>query len=138
MAVDMEGEKTDRVVLDSDGCSRELAIACSPPYPNALIVGPPNTARRTLAILLPRLKLPVVHWHVGSNIKRFPPDSGTLVIWNVERLNAAHQRWLLDARQPYSAAQIIAVAATDLFERVECGEFLDTLYYRLNVVLIRA
>ncbi len=63
--------------------------------------------------------------------------TGTLVIWDVDRLNRMQQDWLLrwmDRR--FADVQIVSVAEHPVFPLVLREEFLATLYYRLNVVCL--
>jgi len=66
-----------------------------------------------------------------------PLAHGSLIVWNVDSLAPDRQRELLawiDARR--ACVQVIAVTANELFTRVQRGEFLDALYYRVNTVRI--
>jgi Sigma-54 interaction domain len=115
--------------------SPEGAIFGPPFHPNVLIIGSPNVSGAATAELLPRLRHPLVVWDTAIGGECPSIAQGTLVILNLERLDRAEQRQLLDFTDASRRlVQIVSVATTDLFGLVERGEFLDALYYRLNTV----
>ncbi len=115
----------------------EMAILARAPYPNGLFVG--VHAARALAALLPHVSRVVTEWDPRTCAELPRVANGTLVIWHVDLLDAHAQRRLHDFLDPSNqAGQMISVAASDPFERLQRGEFLDSLYYRLNVVRIDA
>ena len=104
-------------------------------HPNVLIIGSPNVSGAAIAELLPHLRHPLVVWDTGIGGGCPSIAQGTLVLLNLERLDRSEQRQLLDFTDASRRlVQIVSVATTDLFGRVERGEFLDALYYRLNTV----
>lgn len=73
---------------------------------------------------------------------------GTLVLHRIELLSQDSQRRLLDflhhpffqnetPGSPLPLARIIATAGSNLLGRVEAGEFLRELFYRLNILQVR-
>jgi sigma-54-interacting transcriptional regulator len=69
------------------------------------------------------------------------PDgpTGTLLLWDVARLTLAQQIELQDwiTHRP-RRAQVVSVTSRPLLPLVERGEFLEGLFYRLNVVSLAA
>jgi hypothetical protein len=118
--------------------SSELAILCRAPYPNALVVGGASHTAGFIANLLARGARPVAHWDAEAVGESSLVPHGTLVIWSVEKLNSLQQHQLLNVLDDRrDSLQIISVAGSDLFARVQHGEFLDALYYRFNVVRVQ-
>jgi hypothetical protein len=104
---------------------------------NVLVEGTNRAIDRVITVLSPHFRYPVrtcPRWTLGAT-----PAAGTLILREVETLNAEEQRdlllWLEDAGVE---VQVISVVPTPLFPRVVDGRFLETLYYRLNVLYIVA
>ncbi len=105
--------------------------------PNVLLAGPPALTAPAVAGVTMFAEEPVT---VMSQADAFVlPDDvrGTLVIEEVARLTSDEQQRLLawlDAAD--TRTQIVSTTAQPLYALVEVGQFLDRLYYRLNVVKI--
>lgn len=103
--------------------------------PNMLIVGPGGAVDAFMRAVTPHLKPPVQSFAGGVLPPRLPTD-GTLILRDVDVLDAAHQRrlvrWLDEPQNGHT--QVISITATPLFLLAQAGMFLDQLYYRLNVV----
>jgi hypothetical protein len=100
-----------------------------------LIVGEANAALLAIAPILPQ---PVLTSR-GSEPLGLPDPRwiGTILILEVDHLAAGDQlqllHWLdLSDRE----AQIVTTASASLLPMVDAGQFLETLYYRLNMVRI--
>jgi sigma-54-interacting transcriptional regulator len=101
---------------------------------NVLIEGDGALTERFVRELIPHLQGPIVSF----------PDSGTtldpegvVLVSDVDRLDAPDQQALMVAiERGNGRLQIISTSTTPLFRRVENGDFLATLYYRLNTVWI--
>jgi hypothetical protein len=101
---------------------------------NVLIEGDGPAAERFVRDLLSNLKGPVVAFPESETI--FNRESVVLVA-DVDRLDEADQRALMAAMErACGGLQIICTSTTSLYRRVERGEFLSALYYRLNTVWI--
>ena len=62
---------------------------------------------------------------------------GTLLLRNLHALTPAEQGQLFEALNDWlSGAQVISTSATGLMPLVRDGRFLESLYYRLNTILI--
>ena len=104
-------------------------------HPNALITGPRDATHAFLRAITPSLQNPVRHLDCRTPLD-LPTASGTIVLDDVDALSREEQdgllRWL-DAAQ-CTGSQTIALTTVPLYGQVQAGVFLDTLYYRLNVV----
>lgn len=103
--------------------------------PNLLLIGPEELTTAAIAGLTQNCERPLVRWREGKPLKLLEPPRGTLVLRGVSRLTMNEQqhvaRWLDFAA---GRVQVLSTTADPLFELVESGQFLDVLYYRLNVV----
>ena len=102
-------------------------------YPNVLIVGARSANETALRALLPFCREPR---HVEGGLA-LRPDAGTVVLRDVERLDANAQsdltRWI---ERTSRRVQLITLTTAPLFSLVSDGLFRSDLYYRLNVVTI--
>jgi hypothetical protein len=102
--------------------------------PNALLVGSPTTVSAAVAWLLPRLREPISTWEPEGVSEPSLPSTGTLVIRNVDALDAMQQWHLLDyLSRATQRVRVISLASAAVYPLVQRGEFLAALYYRLNV-----
>jgi hypothetical protein len=104
---------------------------------NVLLESTDRAIDRVVTVLTPHLRYPIQtcpHWPPHAM-----PSQGTLILREVETLNANEQlsllRWLDDAG---AEVQVISVISTPLFPLVVEGRFLATLYYRLNILHMTA
>ena len=118
--------------------SCELDVLRRAPYPNALVVGSSSVVRAAIAALLPHLPQPVSQYESGVSTPPFANARGTLVLWNVDLLDNGEQRRLFDVIEDHRRLVVMSVTPTGLFERVQRGEFIEALYYRLNTVRVHA
>jgi hypothetical protein len=103
--------------------------------PHTLLIGDEDLAQSILAAYERYLAPPIVEWRPPTPFNA--PISGTLVIWDVDRLNAAQQRACLAWTDRHAAAvQVISIAPRPLLPLVEARAFLPELYYRLNTVCL--
>ena len=89
-------------------------------------------------MLLSRLHPLVTEWDPCAGTAMPCIERGTLVIWNGDMLDRRAQRRLIDVLNRPHRIQILSIAPADLFDRVQRGEFLEALYYRLNTVRVQA
>jgi hypothetical protein len=129
--------ETERLMSEAlSSCEEEWTILRTSSV-NALIVGALHLAAAAVAGMHTSLRQPVVWW--DSSQAPEPPEltAGTLVIRDVDRLEAEQQarllRWM-GLRRP--AVQVLALARTPLIARVVDGRFAPELYYRMNTVLV--
>jgi len=125
---------TEAVSLQSLAEGRVLRRA----HPNVLLFGARAAITLALDDLRSSFELPVVNWRAGDRVvlPRFPA-SGTLVLEEVDALSRVDQqrlfRWLQNA---IGKVQVVSTTQLPLFQLVERGMFLDTLFYQLNVVYL--
>jgi hypothetical protein len=103
--------------------------------PNALVIGSPMAVDAALARLLPLLQDPIVTWEPYVPSEPSLPGTGTLIIREADALDSVQQRKLLDyLSNPTRRVRVIALASSPVYPLVQRGDFLEALYYRLNVL----
>jgi hypothetical protein len=106
-------------------------------HPNILIVGSAVEAERALEQIRPTLLTPMASWGATGTQHLPAPVFRTLIVRDVDGLDAAQQANLaLLLRRSAGELQIVSIARQPLFPLVTQGLFLDELYYRLNVVVL--
>jgi Sigma-54 interaction domain len=106
-------------------------------HPHALLIGSAASANAALGRLRPHLRAPLSQWRTQSAGPPPQETTGTLVIWDVDALDRTRQEQLLawmESRAP--AVQVISISERPVFPLVSRDDFLDTLYYRLNMVCL--
>ena len=113
----------------------EWAMICRSPFPNTLVIGPPDIAGSIITSVLPSLQRPIRHCdHCVAAVIR-EVRNGTLVIWAVERLDPDEQDQLFDfIGDCGNVVQVLSVTSIDPFEQVQRGAFAEDLYYRLSTI----
>jgi Sigma-54 interaction domain len=105
---------------------------------NALIIGDQLAVIRVLGIIWPSLKKSI-QWVEATRLSLPLEPGGTLILEQGDRLSECDQRdlleWLNDHGQ---SVRVLTTSSRPLFPLVEAGSFLDSLYYRLNHVVIAA
>jgi len=105
---------------------------------NVLIEGAATATDAALRWLLPHTREPIA-WHWPHAPLDLPSgETRTLILRNVAGLTGDDQRrlleWMGDSR---SRTRIVSTTARPLFALVAAGLFDTTLYYCLNVMLLR-
>jgi hypothetical protein len=102
---------------------------------NVLLEGPPPQVDTMLAALLPHAMPPLTTWDGATPL---PTElAGTVIVREVNRLDGDQQRQLLRwIQNTDGTGRVIATASGSLFPLVERGKFVDTLYYRLNILRV--
>ncbi len=108
------------------------------PRVNLMVVGPGGPVQGVLELLQKTCAQPVVTWRPGERLALPEPERvRTVVLHDVDSMGDDYQRdlavWLERAG---GRTQVISTSPAPVLPRVHMGEFLDTLYYRLNVVYI--
>ena len=108
------------------------------PRVNLLLVAPEGVVRYVLESLLLNLREPIVHWSPGDRLDLSAVDrASTIILHDVGSLSPHQQLDLLEwLERADGHAQVVSTSATPLLPRVQCGAFIDTLYYRLNTVCV--
>jgi hypothetical protein len=105
---------------------------------NLLLVATPSDISEMLVALKTYLRAPL-HEYTPAGGPVPQPAEGTLVLFEVARLNEKQQRQLLqwlDQINERMQVQVVSTSSEPLFPLVQSGAFLADLYYKLNVVLI--
>ena len=105
---------------------------------NVLLMGPDRLIEDALEKLLPELCEPIHTWTAPGALELPPPiHSGTLILREVGQLSPADQCRLASWLEASAGRmQVISTTTSRLTRRVDAGSFLDSLYYRLNVVCV--
>ena len=124
--------------------AHKLSLASTPEWRqaweghhNMLLEGPEDSTHGVLLLLESYLRKPVVWKRSRAPFELPAGEFGALVLQNVAALNREGQtallRWLDD---PADRKQVVSTTVHPLFPLVVHGLFDETLYYRLNVVLL--
>lgn len=93
-----------------------------------------------LDMLLSELDAPIGAWSPGQRlVLPCPTLRGTFFVKDVGRMPRADQQRLAEwLGESNGRAQVVSTTSEALLARVDTGTFLDTLYYRLNIVCVDA
>ena len=110
------------------------------PRSNVLVTGSEDVVENLLDILLPDLREPIGRWRPGEQLLLPPPILiGTMVFQEIGEMPHHDQyqlfNWLTIAA---GRTQVLSTSSEPLVKAVECGDFLEGLYYRLNVIALDA
>jgi hypothetical protein len=121
----------DRVALD-DLALLEMISA------NVLLNGVECARREQVEATLGCLRGPITRWEPGAQLVLPPINSaGTLILHDVGLLpNDDQLRLLAWLEQNSGRTRTVCTASGSLYEYVESGRFIETLYYRLNTLLL--
>jgi hypothetical protein len=99
-------------------------------YPNTLIVG--TTPSSTLARLTSQLNRPLSRCRLPGPLEL--PETGTLVLENLDGLTPAQQRELSNWMDAHDLT-IVSLSRDPVYPLVQQGHFDDQLFYRLNTIV---
>ena len=104
---------------------------------NVLLEGPRACTDAVLHLLKPYLGESVTLKRSGAPLELHTSMRGALVVHDISAFSGPEQDrilgWLDD---PHSRTQVVCTTTEPLFPLVERGLFDETLYYRLNVILL--
>ena len=105
---------------------------------NVLLEGDVTTTDALLRLMHPHLREPI-RWHRPPVRLDLPKgQTGTLIVRGAGALSVDEQRRLLMwSRGTGLTTRLISTTPRPLFALVEAGVFDATLYYRLNIMLLR-
>jgi hypothetical protein len=105
---------------------------------NLLLMGSDGVIQDTLNRLTPKLAAPVRTWNPSDPLELpSPSQEGTLILREVGALPPIDQRRLLTwLEASVGRVQVVSTSSSRLLAMVDVGGFLETLYYRLNVVCL--
>ena len=104
---------------------------------NVLLVGFLDLTERTVDALRPDFCGPIAVWHPVHRLV-LPPigNTGTLILHDVGSMPRNDQHKLCDWLGANAGrTRVVSTARLPLFPLVHAGEFAETLYYRLNILL---
>ena len=104
-----------------------------------MLIGSREITATLLATIRADLRGPVRSWHPGARLTLTDvAPLGTLILHDVGEMARVEQQRLLTCLDRVAGIQVISTATASLLPRVEAGEFVETLFYRLNVITIDA
>jgi hypothetical protein len=108
------------------------------PRVNLLLVAPDAVVRYVLESLLLDLRDPITQWGPAESLVLPPPGRiGTLILHDVGAMPPAAQLDLFGwMERDAGHTQVVSTSASPLLPRVQCGAFIETLYYRLNTICV--
>ncbi len=103
---------------------------------NALLIGPRPALEAALTGLQPHVNPPVSTWE-PERLPALNGEGGTVIVRDANTLTDAQQRELLKWLDAHPGrVQVISTSVDPLWPLVERGSFLQSLYYRLNILYI--
>lgn len=108
------------------------------PRINLLLIAPDGVVQHVLKSLMVDLWEPVAHWSPGEPLALPSPTmGGTLILHDVHALPSADQRRLVEWLElAKGRTQVVSTTSAPLLPRVTAGNFIATLFYRLNTVCV--
>jgi hypothetical protein len=101
---------------------------------NAILCGPRVTLDATFSSLRVHLELPLHEWSFASGTPLPSMTTGTLIVTGVIGASLEEQHAFLAWLDTHHAVRIITLSETPLYDLVQAGAIIDTLYYRLNPI----
>jgi hypothetical protein len=101
-----------------------------------LLAGPNAVVEAILDALRPHFREPVEVWNPGSGLVLSPDGgTGTLILRDVSAMPRDDQHRLCDwLAVTAGRTRVVSTTRQPLFPLLEAGTFVETLYYRLNVL----
>ena len=107
--------------------------------PNLLIVCAGEEIQAVVTRVMGLCRRPVHPRKLPAELSLSEEMTGTLLLWDVAQLTRGQQRtlhdWITDRPRD---AQVISITTAPLLPLVEDGQFLDALFYRINIVSLVA
>jgi PEGA domain/Sigma-54 interaction domain len=103
---------------------------------HVLVTGARLATRAFVEELRLQLPVPIIDVNCDGPLSlRGLEEAGTVVLHDVDTLNLASQQQLLEWLDVVvGRTQVVSTSSRSLLPLIATGEFLDTLYYRLNIV----
>ena len=108
------------------------------PRINLLLIAPDGVVQHVLKSLILDMWEPVARWSPGEPLALpAPTTAGTLILHDVHALPAPEQRRLVEWLElAKGRTQVVSTTSAPLLPRVTGGDFMATLFYRLNTVCV--
>jgi hypothetical protein len=104
---------------------------------NTLFIGPRDITAMVLAAIEPDLHRPIRAWRPGEPLPLTDPAPWhTLILHDLTALSRVEQHRLLRYLDRTPEIQVISTATASLLPQIEAREFVEALYYRLNIITI--
>jgi hypothetical protein len=105
------------------------------PRPNLLIVCASEEMEAVVSRVMGLCQEPLHARQLPGELALAKEMTGTLLLWDVAQLTRGQQMFLHDwiTNRPPDA-QVISITAAPLLPLVEDGQFLEGLFYRINIV----
>lgn len=104
---------------------------------NVLIVGTDTQCESVITAVWSTLRAPVMTWHRPASLASIHRTGlNTLLVRRVDELGRDEQDALLDWLEDPIPVRVVSTSSVSLLKRVERGQFLPALYYRLNTLYI--
>ena len=113
-------------------------LVASVPF-NVCLRGPQHTIHAALATIAASFVEPVVTVRGGAPLTVLPRSEavGTLILHDLGVLSRDEQRRLMAWREERAVGvRVVSTTSAPVLPLIETGEFLESLYYRLNTVYI--
>ena len=101
---------------------------------NAILCGPQATIDAAFSSLRGRLEPPLHEWSFTSGSPLPSINGGTLVVSGFDGTALDEQRAFLDWLDAHHAVRVITLTEVPLYDLVQSGSMLESLYYRLNSI----
>jgi hypothetical protein len=125
----------DQIAMNT-GPSWHLDV-CFATRANLLVIGPDDITAMLLDTVRPHLEPPVAIQRGGQPLALPAGPVGTLILNNVWSHTLAEQAELNEALHGrLGHTQVISTSPICLMPMLRDGRFLETLYYRLNTILV--
>ena len=104
-----------------------------------LLVGPDAVVEAILDALRPHFRQPIEVWSPGSGLVLSPDlNTRTLILRDVAAMPRDDQHRLCDWLDVAGGrTRVVSTTREPLFPLLEAGTFVQTLYYRLNVLCVQ-
>jgi hypothetical protein len=108
------------------------------PRVNLLLTGPDGAVEFLLDSVLPDLREPIGRWSPGDRLLLPPPSLiGTMIFQDIGGMPPFDQNRLLEwLTEAAGRTQVISTTPTPLMPAVQSRDFIEALYYRLNIISI--
>jgi Sigma-54 interaction domain len=105
---------------------------------NVLLEGPMACTEAVLHLLKPHFGEPMTMKRSGAPLELHTLKGGTVVVHDIAAFSRPEQERILEwLDNPQTQTQVVCTTIEPLFPLVAEGLFDETLYYRLNVILLQ-
>lgn len=113
----------------------DVLVAVGPYRPHTMLVGPPDETAAFVEALREDLIAPVCTVD-GASVREFPNHARTIILRNLDALDAPGQRALMNRLDSSKGLQVVSLAEHPPFTRVQRGLLLEELYRRLSLIYL--